>query len=726
MTTIGAALGRALRASLAASLVIGIVDWATSARRAHVGATELALVVASVTCAGVAWALLGAAASVVTVRRRKARGSVATLGGLACGVLLATPHVPLLVHVVAARLPSAWLVVTVIVAQTCGVTLLVRRVARRAPVLPAACAVAVVCAALAYDVVLSLGAFAKAGPSPIDRAAVSTVGVVLVLGVVAWAVLTRLVAAYAGIRTSLPVAVLALLGGTAASIVACTAMPGLYATPRQAGLVVAFACLSLAATRLAAFVPSPVVAVALLAGIGGAVEATAGAQVSTALWTTMHATTVARTLARQSGVLERRTRSLHAALRTERAEAFARGRALAEPPPPPPASLPRVRSVLLVTVDALRFDHVGYSGLAPAGLTPTADRLASDAVRFTQAYASAPFTGPSASSLLWGKDPLAMVLEPIAGSHSRVYPAGAFPPSEVLWFTSEDPRAEPSRSIAEELRDHGFRTAAISTGFMGFFRSWSGAVRGFSDVVVPEETTPGHEDDWTARAASAWISAHAGDRFFVWTHLFGPHLEYVSHAESAPFGGYAGEVRFVDRQLGALLDALERAGRAGDTLVVLTADHGELLAPRGHGHPPELLAELLHVPLLVRWPGVSASTVNAPVSLVDVGGTLARAVGVELAPPRGDLTVHLAGEHVPEKPVFSSAWSRDRDGGRQRKVGMRFDGLSVTLDVPTGTFACHDMLTDALERDDLFGARDACFTAAATLLGWFEAMPLGG
>ena len=100
----------------------------------------------------------------------------------------------------------------------------------------------------------------------------------------------------------------------------------------------------------------------------------------------------------------------------------------------------------------------------------------------------------------------------------------------------------------------------------------------------------------------------------------------------------------VDRQVGELLDALERAGRLDDALVVITADHGELLGEGGYfSHAARLDPELVDIPLIVKYPRQrEAARVSTPVSLIDLFPTFLRAAGLEV-PASSAISLPLAG-----------------------------------------------------------------------------------
>lgn len=281
---------------------------------------------------------------------------------------------------------------------------------------------------------------------------------------------------------------------------------------------------------------------------------------------------------------------------------------------PAPAAAP-ARSVVLVTIDTLRADHVGAYGASTAR-TPALDALARTGARFDRAWAPAPITLPSHASLLSGRYP--------PGHHARHngMALGASVPT-----------------LATSFRDAGFATAAFVSAFP--LDNRFGLARGFDvyDAVLPRTADgrplnerPGAE---TVDRARAWLQSHLDGRFFLWVHLFEPHAPYGSPDSGASVEArYADEVALADREMGRLLSAL--GPRADTTLVVATSDHGEAFGEHGEiGHSVFVYDTTLRVPLLMRGPGVPAGVVVPDdVSLVDLAPTLAALTGAE--PLEGD------------------------------------------------------------------------------------------
>jgi arylsulfatase A-like enzyme/Tfp pilus assembly protein PilF len=261
---------------------------------------------------------------------------------------------------------------------------------------------------------------------------------------------------------------------------------------------------------------------------------------------------------------------------------------------------------VLITLDTVRADHLGSYGYA-AAKTPWLDRLAAEGVRFAQASAAVPLTLPSHSSMLSG------LLPPHHGLRNNG--SGSFPDGK--------------ETLATLLSTQGWRTGAFVGAFVLDRRF--GLSRGFQTyddeierapgaTVALEAERPGRE---VMDRALSWLGQDTGKPFFLWVHL------YDAHAPYSP--SYDGEIAKVDEQVGRLLQELERRGLSGSTVVAVAADHGESLGEHGElTHGLLLYEPTLRVPLLVKAPGLAARVIETPVSLVDVGPTLAGLIGKPL------------------------------------------------------------------------------------------------
>jgi arylsulfatase A-like enzyme len=337
---------------------------------------------------------------------------------------------------------------------------------------------------------------------------------------------------------------------------------------------------------------------------------------------------------------------------------------------------PAVRpDLVLVTVDALRADRINDSGFAE--LAPNVQRFAEGAVRFTHAWATAPWTIPAMSSIFTGIHPSAH------GARFCNDAAGAAPPSR--WLFAEGSPLAPNplftvmtngvETLPQALSRGGYLTGGFSDWF--FISPGTGFARGFDRFVLTEHD----HDGLVVEEALRWFRQARGSRLqpvFLFVHLFGPHQPYepspddlkpgyryegplpatcfdiwdsqldgeqlaqriMARGESLPpdvlthiRALYDGEVRAVDRNVGRLLAAVDGICLSGEeTMVVLSADHGEFLGGKNlldHGH--YVYDPVLRVPLIVRFPRssrVPRHVVPTDVSPVDIYPTLLGAAGV--------------------------------------------------------------------------------------------------
>jgi len=277
-------------------------------------------------------------------------------------------------------------------------------------------------------------------------------------------------------------------------------------------------------------------------------------------------------------------------------------------------------SVVIVTIDTLRADHLGCYGYR-AGQTPNLDNLARSAVRFTRAFTPVPITLPAHSALFTGSFPMATGMHDFSGNK--------LPSSAV--------------TIASVLHEHGYATAA----FLGaaVLDSRFGLNRGFDtyfdhfDFDRLNETNldaikrPG---DQVLDNVLAWFKTNPREPFFLWVHLYDPHYPYTPpepYASRFAHSPYDGEIAFADAAVGRLLTFLKDTGRYDSTLLVVAADHGEGLGEHGEKtHGFFVYNSTLHVPLLVKVPGVAPRTVEREVSLVDVMPTVLQALRLPIPP----------------------------------------------------------------------------------------------
>lgn len=257
-------------------------------------------------------------------------------------------------------------------------------------------------------------------------------------------------------------------------------------------------------------------------------------------------------------------------------------------------------NVLLVSIDALRADHLGAYGYAK-NTSPTIDALASESLVFLRAYSQSAKTFNSLPSLFTG-------LYPSNIPRDYNHPLTKGKKSYIYNVTGD------ARLLTQHLVKEKYSAAAFSQ--LGFFRNL-GLSRNFKPFK--------HTREVTARARQ--FIKQTRQPFFLWMHYLYPHNPYVAH-ECCDFGEreidrYDGEIAFTDAEFGRVIAQLKATGRYERTIIIVTADHGEAFGEHGlRFHPRELYEELLHVPLVVRIPGIEPRKVDTIVELVDIAPTL--------------------------------------------------------------------------------------------------------
>ena len=161
----------------------------------------------------------------------------------------------------------------------------------------------------------------------------------------------------------------------------------------------------------------------------------------------------------------------------------------------------------------------------------------------------------------------------------------------------------------------------------------------------------GGRGEEVSRAATEWLDEHAGERFFLFAHYYDPHHPY---RPPAPFDTryaenlYAGEIAYVDQQIGRLVNHLKGLGLFESSLVIVTADHGEALGEHGEEfHGFFIYRSTTRVPLLIKNVGQSQAWVSsAKAGLIDIVPTILAQLSLEVPPDMSgeDLSPYLRGQ----------------------------------------------------------------------------------
>ena len=420
--------------------------------------------------------------------------------------------------------------------------------------------------------------------------------------------------------------------------------------------------------------------------------------------------------------------------------------ACASSPPPP-------LSVVLVTIDTLRADHLPIYGYERS-TAPRLSAFAASGVVFDNARTPIPETAPACATLLTGRLPAHH------GLRGNGRPLGPEP-----------------ATLATLLAAAGYSTAAFVSG-VPLTARLSGLDRGFAhyDDDLPDARghVPGVQRaaPKTTSAALAWLERQGPGPFFLWVHYYDPHGDYAPGPpwESAfPAGGgplvplesipeyqrlggehdasvyvsrYDGEILRVDTELGRLFDRLGRDDLRQRTLVVITADHGESLTEHGElfDHGNELYEPTLRIPLVMAGPGLPGGRrVAGLVQSHDLLPTLLDLVrapappgmtGISLAPAMRD------GSPLPAREILSEARFQPyralvpgADIGP--KLALRDARFTIIARLASGRMEAYDRQTDPgetlelLQRAEVAERRDLEAALAAGLRARLEAAVAG-
>jgi len=295
-------------------------------------------------------------------------------------------------------------------------------------------------------------------------------------------------------------------------------------------------------------------------------------------------------------------------------------------------------NVVLFAIDTLRADHLGCYGYF-RDTSPTIDRLAAEGVRFSDSHAAAVATGPGFTSIITGLSPI----------HHKFY-LTPFNIPNAINFDDDIP------TLAEMIWDHGGYTTAAFDNLINFRSHMKQFVRGYEYYVnvtrssrwIHHHVVGGEVN----RRLIPWIHNHKNEQFFLFVHYWDPHTPYnqppgyrrlfkyrsISDLETktAPSGYdyvqgwgtceeimkpvperaikgwpstheypidlYDGEIRYTDDLIKEVLATLDVVGILENTVVILTADHGEQLGQHGHYGHPGLHESNIFVPIILWHP----------------------------------------------------------------------------------------------------------------------------
>ncbi len=410
-----------------------------------------------------------------------------------------------------------------------------------------------------------------------------------------------------------------------------------------------------------------------------------------------------------------------------------------------PAGAP---DVFLISMDTTRADHMSTYGYERK-TSPHLTELAADALNFTEARSPAQWTVPGHASMLTGMYP---------SRHGAHYVGGWSAGPAIYGRRRVFPLADDRTTLAEVLHDHGWSTGGFVANFANLYRGF-GMAQGFQRyedqpglllrpaphvVAFMQQFYPAFmkKPFRGAReinaAALAWLdNVPHGHPAFVFMNYLEPHhwiaappydlwARDLPHAarlarkglftHKIPAGlnkeerdfvtaNYDGQVLDMDAALGEFIADLKKRGRYDNALIVVTADHGELLGEHDIvGHGGRMMYEgLLHIPMVVKLPGAShpKGVVSNPVQLVDILPTVLQTIGapvpagVQGSPLQQVARNSLAEEHI--NPEFVSFYGEVYN----RALRVIYDGPYKLISTSRGERFLFDLTKDPGEDHDL-------------------------
>ncbi len=366
-------------------------------------------------------------------------------------------------------------------------------------------------------------------------------------------------------------------------------------------------------------------------------------------------------------------------------------------------------NIVLIVLDGANALRTGLYG-HDTNTTPAIDALGETSVVFDNAVSQAVYTIASIGSVLTGQYP---------ERHQSVSFADRLR-DDVVTFP-------------ELLAEHGYRTAGFSgnavaskmfgldKGYQEFFQIWE------------QEDYTGHGDSVLATFRD-WLDDVGDERFFAYVHFREPHFPYnppapfdTRFAPAEPFpegmadpkvvgalndrvaagepldtatlarvhGLYDGNLAYVDDLVGKLLRQLDERGLRGNTVLILTADHGEALFEHGFlGHNTQLYEESIRVPLIVKIPSAAPRRVENVVELVDLAPTILELAGMRATDMQGK---SLLGPAAADRIAYSrTVWKRPRYSARNKNHKLIWDSRTDEEEL-------YNLSVDPKETADLSG-----------------------
>jgi len=378
-------------------------------------------------------------------------------------------------------------------------------------------------------------------------------------------------------------------------------------------------------------------------------------------------------------------------------------------------------NILLITIDALRADHLGCYGNKSIS-TPTIDLLAKNSIIFTNAICQFPKTTPSHASILTGRYPL---------SHGVL---------DNCWILDNK-----EITLPEILKKYKYTTAAFVSSH-SVTSDKTNLNQGFDiyndelpDKIITRDVNERIAEN-TISAVSKWLLDNYEKKFFIWIHIIDPHGPYIpllknrmalpkySFNKKIELGrsnygkkiipeyqiinkikdmdyyisSYDGEIMYVDHWLGKLFSMMKEKRCFENTMIIFTADHGESMGEHDlyFQHGSALYQEQLRIPLIIKYPDSKHILIDNLVQSIDIMPTILDYLKIDIPKQvQGKSLLSLA--NLKSRNNFSNigfAYLKGESGGEYCIIE---NGWKLIIDSSFKEKELYNLNTDKKERSNL-------------------------
>jgi arylsulfatase A-like enzyme len=371
-------------------------------------------------------------------------------------------------------------------------------------------------------------------------------------------------------------------------------------------------------------------------------------------------------------------------------------------------------NIIFILIDTFRADHVGCYGYK-RNTTPNIDALARQGILFKNAIVAAPWTLPSVASIITSQYPSVLGIRDRTTVVTEKFPI-----------------------FSQALKKHNYITCGIVSHTLLSARLGFG--RGFD--WYDEKSSLGHggfsSPTVTSKAISFVRQKHESP-FFLFAHYFDPHYHYMLHKKYDYYSSYKGaiksghsildlwrrrgnlttddikylialydsEIAFTDEHVGLLLGEVKQQGLYDESIIIVTADHGEEFMERGWlGHTITLNQELIRVPLIMKLPGYKAKVLDSAVGLIDIVPTLYDYLGIGADNHLDGEALDISGnDAIKRRPIFSETFNPQiHQPGHVNPIALRsivLDKQKLIYDEIKGAAKIYNLSVDPDEQVDL-------------------------